>query len=614
MKPKESTGAKRSVDVVKGQVLQAQLIDRAADVERLFKSIRAERRDAAEQGTPYRTTLRHYRVTGSVTSLRLAISETGGMTWFLRVRPRGAKPVTDVLGTYDPDGGMSLAQARDAAQESRNKARRGVNPVEERRALVAAAQAAKDAEEERRRRAETSTATTIGALSKHALSMWEDDEEIPRALTGKPALVIKDTTLSGWRSRIRLDVLPYLADRQATDFTPADVERWAHTQVGQRPGKNGKPGKRINNVGCRQPWGALSSIFDWAAEQQLIPRTNPFATAKMPASWAPRERQRYLDRHELQQLLIALRIMRRFPKGALGAPPLPARTSGATPSRSGCASPARRDQALMLQLLLLTGVRRANVRQMQATEFDLLDRPREATWEIPGEKMKQKRTSSPRPHLVPLSRQASAIIRHRIDHVGVDDTGHLFATVRRSHRRKNIGTRVRPVSYVAWNHFFMADLYALVARLHERAQQRKAGTYVVAKFRRERPAYPVGVDSVKVKVKPWSTHTIRHTIATHLSAAHAGGRAVSLILAHSHVAAVRAGGGAAITATYDKARLIGRRRQLLQEWANYLDRLGRYGVEPEKLRLLPREKTARRAEIERRRAERERRGQRRRIA
>ncbi len=77
-----------------------------------------------------------YNVTfavGGVTGLLLQITPNGGRTWLLRVLV-GEKRREIGLGGY-PD--VTLAQARDRGREARDQIRRGIDPVEERKAAKA---------------------------------------------------------------------------------------------------------------------------------------------------------------------------------------------------------------------------------------------------------------------------------------------------------------------------------------------------------------------------------------------------------------------------------------------------------------------------------------------
>jgi integrase len=84
---------------------------------------------------------------------------------------------------------------------------------------------------------------------------------------------------------------------------------------------------------------------------------------------------------------------------------------------------------MALQLIALTFVRPGELRHAEWKEFDL----RGAVWNIPKEKMKM-----PRPHSVPLSRQALAIIKNLREVTGTSP--YLFPQIRSWHRPISDGT------------------------------------------------------------------------------------------------------------------------------------------------------------------------------
>lgn len=84
---------------------------------------------------------------------------------------------------------------------------------------------------------------------------------------------------------------------------------------------------------------------------------------------------------------------------------------------------------MALQLIALTFVRPGELRHAEWKEFDL----RGAVWNIPKEKMKM-----PRPHSVPLSRQALAIIKNVREVTG--SSPYLFPQIRSWHRPISDGT------------------------------------------------------------------------------------------------------------------------------------------------------------------------------
>lgn len=76
---------------------------------------------------------------GGVSGLMLQITPNGGRTWLLRVSVGGKRREIGLGGFPD----VPLAQARDLAREAKDKIRRGIDPVEERKSARAALAAAR---------------------------------------------------------------------------------------------------------------------------------------------------------------------------------------------------------------------------------------------------------------------------------------------------------------------------------------------------------------------------------------------------------------------------------------------------------------------------------------
>jgi integrase len=76
---------------------------------------------------------------GGVAGLMLQITPTGARTWLLRVSVAGRRREIGLGGFPE----VTLAQARDRAREAKDKIRRGIDPVEERKAARAALEAAR---------------------------------------------------------------------------------------------------------------------------------------------------------------------------------------------------------------------------------------------------------------------------------------------------------------------------------------------------------------------------------------------------------------------------------------------------------------------------------------
>lgn len=76
---------------------------------------------------------------GGVSGLLMQITPAGGRTWLLRVSVGGRRREIGLGGFPD----VTLAQARDRAREAKDQIRRGIDPVEERRAARSALEAAR---------------------------------------------------------------------------------------------------------------------------------------------------------------------------------------------------------------------------------------------------------------------------------------------------------------------------------------------------------------------------------------------------------------------------------------------------------------------------------------
>ena len=164
---------------------------------------------------------------------------------------------------------------------------------------------------------------------------------------------------------------------------------------------------------------------------------------------------------------------------------------------------------LALRFLLLTFVRTTELRAAEWTEIDL-DR---AEWRIPVERMKVKEQ-----HIVPLSRQAVALLRALQSHTG--NRQHLFPN------------QHKPASYMSEN----TMLYAL---------------------------YRMGYHSRT------TGHGFRSTASTILNENGFMPDVIERQLAHSERNKVRA--------AYNHAQYLPERRKMMQWWADYLD-----GVAPKK--------------------------------
>jgi integrase len=165
-----------------------------------------------------------------------------------------------------------------------------------------------------------------------------------------------------------------------------------------------------------------------------------------------------------------------------------------------------------LQLIALTFVRPGELRRAEWREFQIDGK--EPTWRIPAAKMKMGGED----HIVPLSRQAVAILREIQPLTGADGRGYVFPGARNASR---------PLSDNTLN-----------------AALRTMG------FSQEQH----------------SSHGFRRTASTLLNLQQWNKDAIELQLAHMPRDKVRA--------TYNSANHLPLRRKMMQAWADYLEALG----------------------------------------
>lgn len=174
--------------------------------------------------------------------------------------------------------------------------------------------------------------------------------------------------------RLESDVFPAIGHRMPDDIKPADVRNLIlDIERGKGEARRFK-GKGARDVAQRQH-GTISQIFRYAVTHDLA-TTNPAATFKPSDVLKPRKTQHraHIEPNELPALLVAIddyqdaKLIRRY----------------------------------AMQLMTLCFVRTAELLEAPKSEFDLDN----AEWVISAERCKMDR-----PHVVPLSTQAVAILR-----------------------------------------------------------------------------------------------------------------------------------------------------------------------------------------------------------
>jgi integrase len=174
----------------------------------------------------------------------------------------------------------------------------------------------------------------------------------------------------------------------------------------------------------------------------------------------------------------------------------------------------------IFKLLLLTGQRREEVAAMRWDELKNLKRP-DAQWDLPGERTKNKLS-----HIVPLSRQAAAILR-KTPRIG--KSPFVFTTSGRSH---------------------VSGFSKAKIRLDDQ----------IAKARKKR--------GVRQPIPEFVVHDLRRTVSTRM---HEDLRIqphiVEAVL--NHVSGHRAG----VAGTYNRALYLDEKRAALQAWADWVEAL-----------------------------------------
>jgi integrase len=278
------------------------------------------------------------------------------------------------------------------------------------------------------------------------------------------------------------------------------LERNVFPELGRKPIAEVKSADVLKIVRAIEQRGAITAArrvksyclaaFDFAKAEGLV-ETNPAADiGKLLKAKPPRKRRAALKATDLPAFLVKLRDSEDEEEDTLDA----------------------------MWLTLLTAVRTVETRFAACEEFEALDKPGAETWRISPTRMKMKNE-----HLVPLSRQAAAIVCRRVAKVG--GRGLLFPR--------------RTVSGVISENTMLYALYRM--GYHSKA----------------------------------TVHGFRGTFSTILNETtrqDASGAVVRMFdsdwierqLAHVEEDEVRG--------AYNAAEWIGPRRAMLQWWADYLDR------------------------------------------
>jgi integrase len=300
--------------------------------------------------------------------LYLVVQPTGVKSWALRYRRKSdGKAVKHTLGSYPA---ISLKEARSKATELRAEIERGGDPHG---AKITARRRATEVDD-------TFEAVARRYIIEHQFRHNRSWKWTARLLgftvdgvteAGKcPSLAILRDGSTDQRGRRRLSPVDRWGARRIGEITDVDIIDALDQISGHAP------------VSANRLHSALSALFAWARGKRLV-AANPCTGLDRPAE--ERSRDHVLDEAGLQKVWLAA--------GEVGHP-----------------------YAGIVRLLVLTGQRRNEIAGLRWSEIDLEER----VIRLPG-----ARTKNGRPHDVPLSAQALAIV------AGLPRHTDLLFTIRR---------------------------------------------------------------------------------------------------------------------------------------------------------------------------------------
>ncbi|MDQ2065082.1 integrase arm-type DNA-binding domain-containing protein [Xinfangfangia sp. CPCC 101601] len=284
---------------------------------------------------------------GGVSGLLLQITPNGGRTWLLRVTV-GDKRRELGLGGY-PD--VTLAQARDRAREAKDQIRRGIDPIEERKAARAA------------------------LVSAQKRSMTFADA-VTGCLTSKLEGFKNPKHRDQWRNTLQTYAVPELGGMMVQDVTVQDVLRVLNQPVNDA----GETLWQAKTVTADRLRGRIEAVLSWAT-------VSGHRTGDNPARWVG----------NLKELLPAANKVAKIENWPAVQIEDAQRWLKAIRSREGVG-------ARGLEFIAFTAVRSQEVRGAVWDEFDM----KTGIWTIPAERMKMDKE-----HRVPLCREAINLLEAR---------------------------------------------------------------------------------------------------------------------------------------------------------------------------------------------------------
>lgn len=329
---------------------------------------------------------------------------------------------------------------------------------------------------------------------------------------------LSKATVDEWRRIADVELKPLL-NRPAVAITRAEIRELLDAKAKT----SGYVANRMFQLARRlYTWGISKDLLPPACAGLFVGMTRPMETEKVS--------DRVLSADELRALIFVLDELRK-PKREISY------RDGKTGEVKTKARYGGDHYADALALLMLTGVRRRAVLEARASELVGLDAPDErdgvpsvAEWRVPAEhqKIREKKRANAKPHVVPLSHQAAAIFRHRLQAVG--GTEILFPRV--------YAARGADRDTAWWKASWVKKLNVLLEA------------------------------QLGAPMPPWKVHNLRHTLATHIEEELKVAENVTAgILGHSQ--------GRGVTSRYALAKHMAEQRKALQAWADWLDSLRR---------------------------------------
>lgn len=403
-------------------------------------------------------------ILNDIEGLSLYVASNGSKYWHFRFSWRGRQQRIS-FGNY-PE--ISLKDARELRDKARSQVAKGIDP--------------RDQREETKPMQSAPGVPTFAEFAER----WKDFKLKQLKARLLPAAQNKRNGRQGTKEQIerylRLDMLPLLGHLPMTHISRRDV---LAVQAKIEARGSCSIAEKVRS------W--LNELFRYAVALEVIP-INPAADMDIVALPAgPVQHNPYLTMAEMPELMAKL-----------------ANYQGA------------RQTVLGLRLLLLTGVRTGELRYAEPHQFDL----KAAIWRIPPEEVKQLqrqvRTKNGKipPYLVPLSRQAVAIIEELL------------------------------------------------------AYRSPAQRYLLCHC--SEPLVPISENTLNGALKRMgykdrlTGHGIRATLSTALNELRYDKDLVEAQLSHADKDAVRD--------TYNHAKYVEERRKMMQDWADRLDEWEREGL------------------------------------